>query len=106
MNSLKSIVLPTEQNDLGDGCLEGTRINILKEVRGWLQDGKEENKILWIVGDPGTGKSTVATTIAKELSDKAPFVPGSSAIAMNHIFEIPVRSGERLPTTLLPNMMA
>ncbi len=70
---LEKHLLPTEQNDLGDGCLEGTRINILKEVRGWLQDGKEENKILWIVGDPGTGKSTVATTITKELSDKAPF---------------------------------
>ncbi len=59
-------------NDPNHGCLNGTRVNILREVKDWLQDSKSEN-ILWIVGAPGAGKSTIATTIAEKLADTVPF---------------------------------
>ncbi len=41
-------------------------MKILDETTDWLQDSTSKN-ILWIVGAPGAGKSTIATTIAKQL---------------------------------------
>ncbi len=38
-----------------------------------MQDCDSEKNILWIVGAPGAGKSTIATTIARELAGAAPF---------------------------------
>ncbi len=57
---------PAKQIELGDSCLKDTRVNILKEATDWLEDPNSQN-ILWIVGAPGTGKSTIATTLAKKL---------------------------------------
>ncbi len=39
----------------------------------WLNDFDAVNNILWVFGAPGAGKSTIATTIAKEFTDTAPF---------------------------------
>ncbi len=58
---------PVKQQPLNDSCFEGTRVNILKEAVDWLEDSKLPN-ILWIVGAPGAGKSTIATTLARELA--------------------------------------
>ncbi len=44
------------------------RVNILREAREWLKDNDSAHNILWILGAPGAGKSTIATTLAKELS--------------------------------------
>ncbi len=41
-------------------------------MRDWLHDYDSAENILWIVGAPGTGKSTIATTIAKELPATTP----------------------------------
>ena len=57
---------------LDEGCLEGTRGGILDKVRYWLQAEFPKN-ILWISGAPGAGKTTIATTIAKEFANTAPF---------------------------------
>jgi len=70
---LENRLRPVEQQALEDSCLKGTRVNILSDVRAWLRDYQSTKNILWIVGAPGAGKSTIATTIARELSDEAPF---------------------------------
>ncbi len=64
LQDLRMQLDPVNQEALGDGCLEKTRVNILKEATDWLEDAKAPN-ILWIVGAPGTGKSTIATKIAR-----------------------------------------
>ncbi len=64
---LKMRLCPVKQQSFGDGCLEGTRVNILDEARGWLKNDESEKNILWIVGAPGAGKSTIATTLATTL---------------------------------------
>ncbi|KLO03766.1 hypothetical protein SCHPADRAFT_809228, partial [Schizopora paradoxa] len=46
-------------------CLPKTRVDILEKVRAWLDD-PNSNSILWVVGPPGVGKSTIATTIVKD----------------------------------------
>ncbi|KIM24257.1 hypothetical protein M408DRAFT_76150, partial [Serendipita vermifera MAFF 305830] len=47
-------------------CLEGTRLDILQEIRSWSEDLDAPN-ILWISGYPGVGKSAIASTIVGEL---------------------------------------
>ncbi|RAH54575.1 WD domain protein [Aspergillus piperis CBS 112811] len=52
-----------------DECLPGTRTELLSEVRNWVEsiDGK---CIFWLNGMAGTGKSTIAQTVARRLDTK------------------------------------
>ncbi|THY40394.1 WD40 repeat-like protein [Aureobasidium pullulans] len=50
-------------------CLENTRVEVLAEIRAWIYDRKDERCIFWLEGMAGTGKSTIARTIARELHD-------------------------------------
>jgi hypothetical protein len=45
-------------------CQEGTRTRILQEIRQWA-DGAG-HPVCWLSGPAGTGKTTIAHTIAKE----------------------------------------
>ncbi|KAL4881156.1 WD40-repeat-containing domain protein [Aspergillus karnatakaensis] len=47
----------------GDRCLAGTRVEILNEIENWAKL-PNEGPILWMRGRAGTGKSTVARTVA------------------------------------------
>jgi energy-coupling factor transporter ATP-binding protein EcfA2 len=44
-------------------CLENTRIDLLQEIYYWA-DGQDERCIFWLNGLAGTGKSTIARTLA------------------------------------------
>ena len=46
-------------------CLHDTRVEILKDIIAWA-DGQDERCIFWLSGLAGTGKSTIARTIARE----------------------------------------
>jgi len=50
-------------------CLQNTRVDILKEIRAWA-DGQDERSIFWLNGLAGTGKSTIARTIAREYHEQ------------------------------------
>lgn len=45
-------------------CLEGTREGILQSIGDWVQDTSSLQRVLWIHGMAGRGKSTIATTVA------------------------------------------
>jgi hypothetical protein len=45
-------------------CLLNTRAELLKDITAWV-DGPDERSIFWLNGIAGTGKSTVARTIAR-----------------------------------------
>ncbi|KAG8810497.1 hypothetical protein FRC17_002913, partial [Serendipita sp. 399] len=47
-------------------CEEGTRTEILAMIRRWASDVGSEKQILWLSDAAGTGKSTIAATMAKE----------------------------------------
>lgn len=55
------------QND--PSCLEGTRTEVLKQIRAWLY-GKSDSCVFWLRGMAGTGKSTIARTFSRELCDR------------------------------------
>jgi hypothetical protein len=50
-------------------CLPGTRVGVLDEIRAWI-DGEDKRHIFWLSGWAGTGKSTIARTIAREYYDR------------------------------------
>jgi len=50
-------------------CLEGTQVNILQKVQAWVGDPGEKC-IFWLNGMAGTGKSTIARTVAAAFHDK------------------------------------
>jgi len=46
------------------GCLRGTRKNVLRDIECWLM-GEWDQRIFWLNGLAGTGKSTIAQTFAE-----------------------------------------
>ena len=46
-------------------CLENTRVEVLQEIRDWAH-GRDDKPIFWLNGLAGTGKSTIARTVARE----------------------------------------
>jgi hypothetical protein len=48
----------------GPTCLPNTRIDLLQKIYHWA-DGEDERCIFWLNGLAGTGKSTIARTIAQ-----------------------------------------
>ena len=47
-----------------EGCLRGTRKKVLWEIERWLT-GEQEQRVFWLNGLAGTGKSTIAQTFAE-----------------------------------------
>ncbi|KAG1788694.1 uncharacterized protein HD556DRAFT_851087 [Suillus plorans] len=47
-------------------CLKGTRVDLLDFIYGLL-DKKEKNRIIWLHGTAGVGKSAVAFTVAEKM---------------------------------------
>jgi NACHT domain len=50
-------------------CLPNTRVDVLRQIRAWA-DGRDEQCIFWLSGWAGTGKSTIARTVACEYRDR------------------------------------
>lgn len=58
-----------KQNDPRPECLEGTRVEILKQIQDWGEDCSGKY-IFWLSGMAGTGKSTIARTVAHRFSER------------------------------------
>ena len=65
---LKPMVTTVEEADRPK-CLDGTRVDLLQQIRSWAESSDGPN-IFLLTGDSGTGKSTVARTIAEEFKKK------------------------------------
>jgi hypothetical protein len=54
-----------------DHCLEGTRTQVLKSITDWVADTSVGNqRILWLHGLAGSGKSAISTTIAGSYNEQ------------------------------------
>ncbi|KAM6499231.1 hypothetical protein JOM56_004739, partial [Amanita muscaria] len=47
-------------------CHPGTRITVLKQLRDWFDNPNATDRISWLYGPAGAGKSAIAQTIADE----------------------------------------
>ncbi|KAF9785184.1 hypothetical protein BJ322DRAFT_1211109 [Thelephora terrestris] len=69
------------QHGLRSGCLKGTRESVLDKVEQWSDDFKQ-SPIFWLHGLAGTGKTTIAQTIAERLfADDIAYHPLQDQIA-------------------------
>ncbi|KAF1810155.1 hypothetical protein P152DRAFT_475732, partial [Eremomyces bilateralis CBS 781.70] len=50
-------------------CLPDTRVDLLRDIYSWA-DGQDERCIFWLNGLAGTGKSTIARTVARRYLDQ------------------------------------
>jgi hypothetical protein len=50
-------------------CLQNTRVDLLQDIYNWA-DGQDERYIFWLNGLAGTGKSTIARTVARRYFDQ------------------------------------
>jgi hypothetical protein len=50
-------------------CLENTRVEVLREIYEWAEGG-DNRCIFWLSGLAGTGKSTIARTVARKYLDQ------------------------------------
>ncbi|RYN21505.1 Vegetative incompatibility protein [Alternaria arborescens] len=51
-------------------CLPNTRVDLLRKINDWV-DGKDSPSIFWLSGLAGTGKSTIAQTVATQYNMKS-----------------------------------
>jgi hypothetical protein len=51
-------------------CLANTRVELRRQITEWAED-RNGKPIFWLSGMAGTGKSTIARTIAQSFADKA-----------------------------------
>ncbi|KAJ5895331.1 hypothetical protein N7495_007022 [Penicillium taxi] len=56
------------QRDNASICLEKTRVDVLAQISRWAES--PESRFFWLSGMAGTGKSTIARTVAMSLQDK------------------------------------
>jgi hypothetical protein len=50
-------------------CLHNTRVDVLRHIFDWA-DGQDKRCIFWLNGLAGTGKSTIARTVARKYSEQ------------------------------------
>jgi NACHT domain len=51
-------------------CLDGTRLDVIKFIMDWIADeSNDRERVLWLNGLAGSGKSTLSTTIASMMRD-------------------------------------
>jgi hypothetical protein len=72
---LKSLPIATDapfnayQRQHNPTCLENTRVDLLHDIYNWT-NRRDERGIFWLNGLAGTGKSTVARTVARRYFDQ------------------------------------
>ncbi|KAK0263178.1 hypothetical protein LTR35_017571 [Friedmanniomyces endolithicus] len=59
-------------------CLQGTQTELLERIGNWTTDTTGKH-IFWLCGKAGTGKSTIARTIAQRLDEDGLLGPASSS---------------------------
>ena len=64
-----SAAFNSRENEYGQKCYEDTRTELWEEIMEWT-DRSDDRCIFWLNGIAGTGKSTVARTIASIFDDK------------------------------------
>lgn len=50
-------------------CLEGTRTEVLAEIIDWVCSGDDPQRVFWLSGAEGTGKSAIVHTVARWLKE-------------------------------------
>ncbi|KAF2857333.1 hypothetical protein K470DRAFT_238625 [Piedraia hortae CBS 480.64] len=58
-------------------CSQGTREALIWEITRWAEDPPKDKRIMWLSGMAGTGKTTLARTVAKVMDSGGEFLVAS-----------------------------
>ena len=64
LNGMRHVDEAGHRSGNRQGCLKGTRKEILLQLESWLMDDQDQ-RVFWLNGLAGTGKSTIAQTFAE-----------------------------------------
>ena len=64
LNSMRHTAKAHHRSENRQGCLKGTRKEILLQLEEWLMD-EQDQRVFWLNGIAGTGKSAIAQTFAE-----------------------------------------
>ena len=67
LDRLPGASLSSVEYDKQKACLPGTRTHLLNDIEEWIHREGECERILWLSGPAGTGKSSVANSIAERM---------------------------------------
>ena len=88
-------------------CLKDTQVKVLERIQEWIQN-PNENSIFWLYGMAGTGKSTIARTVATKLNDMMRFTvdePLPEGICLGSTFFFNQQNSNRSdPKALFPTL--
>jgi len=62
---------------LGLGCMQGTRVQVLSNIEAWIKDPKAP-QIFWLTGHAGSGKSAIGHTVCSCASKDPDIILGGS----------------------------
>ncbi|PWY72679.1 WD-repeat protein [Aspergillus eucalypticola CBS 122712] len=66
----KSACFNSREREHDSFCLEGTRVDLLKDIAEWI-DADHNEGIFWLSGMVGTGKTTIARTVARNYDQQS-----------------------------------
>ena len=66
MGRLEPVIRADIDAQSSEGCMKGTRVQILKELRTWSRD-PDAPRMYWLNGMAGTGKSAIARSFCHAL---------------------------------------
>jgi hypothetical protein len=69
VHCLEEAAFKSDQQQHERQCLPETRVDLLRRVTEWV-DGTSSKSIFWLNGMAGTGKSTIARTVANHFSNR------------------------------------
>ena len=72
LDSVEDASFDSSRNERHQRCAVNTRTDILQQITSWATDDTSQ-KIFWLGGIAGTGKSTIAKTIAQRLQKEHDF---------------------------------
>ncbi|KAF2859174.1 hypothetical protein K470DRAFT_277888 [Piedraia hortae CBS 480.64] len=58
-------------------CIPGTRVAILRDLARWIEHPSKRRRIFWLEGSAGTGKTTLARTVARNTDLERGFLVAS-----------------------------
>ncbi|KAG8740613.1 hypothetical protein FRC10_004115 [Ceratobasidium sp. 414] len=64
---LKELIVPGARYDPGRSCLEGTRVEMLEDIRNWTRATTGSPALFWLYGPAGCGKSSIAASMSELL---------------------------------------
>ncbi|KXN84591.1 hypothetical protein AN958_12272 [Leucoagaricus sp. SymC.cos] len=77
-HSIPGVEHDSSERDPPPSCHPGTRLDICEQVQSWFRDPKRKEKLLWVHGPAGVGKSAIMQTLAQEEVNSSTSILGAT----------------------------